>query len=299
MKKYVIDYSFAISILLSLLGFQNHLYANQRNISIYAYAHQKSPEHIQALKDMLNTAKLVPDSIICGIGGFEKSGEYYNWDCDLFFDNYGHIGAIESSQNQLYPKDAVAGIKKLKKSKYYNMVDSFTLDCEPFFQGKINNIAFHIAFIENIKKPTSIYINPKNLVSLKKKSPEQLNDFMKALKKKHSKVLLPAYSYDRDSPRYVDILAVIKICNKYGVSYELILDTKQASRLAPRIDQLKKINGVNLSSFSIFSLEIDNNSLNSAKYDKYFGTRPYGSVEQQYENYRQSIAIINDKLISQ
>lgn len=77
----------------------------------------------------------------------------------------------------------------------------------------------------------------------------------------------------------------------------MILDTKQSSKLSTRIQQLKRINGVNFSSFSIFSLEIDDNSLKNVEYDKYFGRRPYGSIKQQYQNYYKSILVIDNKLI--
>lgn len=167
-----------------MFNFQGSLYANtnKNNISIYAYAHKKDSEHIKKLEYMLNSAKLVPENIICGIGGFEESGEYYNWDCDLFFDNHNYIGAIESSQNQLHPKNAVVAIKKLEQSnKYYGMVDAITLDCEPFYQGNINNVAFHTEFINKINKPISVYVNPKNLVALREQD-LKLSKFVIAIK---------------------------------------------------------------------------------------------------------------------
>jgi hypothetical protein len=275
-------------------------FANDKNISIYAYAHGKSSQDIKKLKKMLDKSPLSPENIICGIGGFEENGDYYNWDCHLFFDNYGYIGAIESDQVKLKPQNAENAIKKLKNdNKYYDSIKEISLDCEPFYERKINNVDFHIAFIKNLKnKKISVYINPKNLALLEKQNKELLQLFMKTIKNK-GKILFPAYSYDRDSPKFEDIKNAINIANKYGVKYELILDTKQSSKLNNRINKLKTIKGMNLSSFTIFSLEIDDDNLKSAKPDRYFGTRPYGSVKQQYNNFFDSMAILNKRLVSQ
>lgn len=206
----------------------------------------------------MHSGSLIPESIICGIGGFETSGEYSNWDCNLFFDHHSHIGGIESSQNQLYPENAQSSIEKLRKeNKYYNQVSAITLDCEPFFDNGINNVDFHVQFIQEIDKEISVYINPRNLGSLKREKKDLLQKFMETLGNKEGKILLPSYSYDRDSPRNEDIIYAINICNDYGVKHELIFDTKQSNKLSDKIHQLKGIEGVNFSSFTIFSLEID------------------------------------------
>jgi hypothetical protein len=289
-----------VSFIFYLLSPLQKSFANDKNISIYAYAHSKSSQDIKKLKRMLDKSPLAPENIICGIGGFEENGDYFNWDCHLFFDNYGYIGAIESDQVRLKPQNAENAIIKLKNdNKYYNSIKEISLDCEPFYERKINNVAFHIAFIKSLKdKKISVYINPKNLVLLEKQNKELLQLFMKTIKNK-GKILFPAYSYDRDSPKFEDIKNAINIANKYGVKYELILDTKQSSKLNNRINKLRTIKGINLSSFTIFSLEIDDDNLKSAKPNKYFGTRPYGSVKQQYNNFFDSMTILDKRLIAQ
>lgn len=272
--------------------------ANEKNLSIYAYSHSSGDE--KKLKIMLDKSALNPENIICGIGGFEENGDYNNWDCKLFFDNHKHIGAIESDQVQLGPKNATAAIQKLKQdNKYYKIIDGISLDCEPFYEKNINNVEFYIEFMKKIEdKKTSIYINPKNLVLLEKENKELLHKFMKTLKNSQGKILLPAYSYVRDAPKFEDIKNAISICHKYNVKYELILDTKEYSKLHTRIKQLKTIPGVNFSSFTIFSLEIDDDNLKSAPADATFGTRPYGSVKQQYKSFYSSMSIFNKLLNS-
>lgn len=224
-------------------------YAFAADNSLYIYEHRTPPNVLRGQLEQIQQNN-IPRHLIYPIGGFGEDRTFNTYAAnfermrEIFpIDTYQHIGSIEADQVQLGEEDANHAFEMLQLFPHYNRLNSFSLDCEPFFASQ-NNVEFHINLIQRLNtdyKSVSAYVNPGHLARLQDDNPDLLRSFLNQVTHREgNEILLPVYSYDNDRVNDRNIQHAINLLNEGNVPYQVILDTKQPERLGERFDFIKK-----------------------------------------------------------